>query len=476
VTWRERWTLVLALSLLLLLAEAPVQPPARPAARPPKAPVAPVAEPLLPPPPTGGSPDPPSLLPPARACQGAASSWASLDALPGQVDGNRIKGAQGLRELRRAWGDALVVVRNGDFSGADLRGARLHNICFVGTKFVGSDWRGARARGIGFYYSDLSDARLQGARMPDILISSPQMARTDATGADFSGGLLSGHAIGTWEGLRLDKADLRRFRFGCGKTQEDQCVSYWRRVSFRGADLRHAHLDTHWGDADWTGARLSGSLVSLRQLPALAKARIEGPLIVREDMAAVRLSAAEFGWLRRHIALDDPFSRVDPQHRPGVGPWMKPGRSALFVALPLQFDAAARASPLYRRLRPAIVAGAASYVHVKVARDGTVRVEGHALGANAHWCTVSGPPLRLDRATGWYSGPAEAPPGGVGRWRGPLRPVLRLWGDQAEIYRDGHPREFNDYFTCGARAFFYEMTRIPFPAAAAKRLWQAKGA
>ena len=69
-----------------------------------------VAEPLLPPAPKGGSPEPPSVLPPERACQGAASSWASLDALPGQVDGNRIRGAQGLRELRRAWGDAPVVV------------------------------------------------------------------------------------------------------------------------------------------------------------------------------------------------------------------------------------------------------------------------------------------------------------------------------------------------------------------------------
>jgi uncharacterized protein YjbI with pentapeptide repeats len=432
---------------------------------------------LVPPPRlTGGSPEPPSVLPPARACQDAAFSWASLDELPGQVDGTLIRGAQGLRALRRAWGDALVVVRDGDFSGADLRGARLHNICFVGTKFAGSDWRGARARGIGFYYSDLSDAKLQGARMPNILIRSPQMARTDATGADFSGGLLAGHAIGTWEDLRLDKADLRRFRFDCGKTQEDQCVSYWRAVSFRGADLRGAHLDTHWGDADWTGARLSRSRVSLRQLPALAKARIEGPLIVREDSAAVRLSAAEFAWLRRHIALDDPFSRIDPTKRPRAGRWMKPGRSALFVALPLEFDAAARASPLYRRLMPAIVSGASSYVHVKVARDGSVRVEGHALGANAHWCGVEGPPLRLDRATGWYSGPAEAPPDGVGAWGGPRRPVLRLWGDKAEIYRDGHPRQFNDYFTCGARAFFYEMTRVPFPAAAAKRLWRAKGA
>lgn len=480
---RARWLPGLALLPLLLLREAP--PPFSPP--PPAAFPGEAAEPspargkgthwisdhAVPPAITGGSPDPPAVLPPARTCQ-AGPPGTPAYSRAGQVNGKLVDGAEGLRRLRRAWGDALLVVRAGDFSGADLRGARLHNICFVGTRFVGSDWRGARARGIGFIYADLTGAKLQGARMPQIEIAYPHLERVDATGADFSGGRLSGSAMGSWEGLRLDKADLRRFRFDCGNNQGNLCVAERHEISFRGTDLRQAQVDTLRGDPDWTGARLAGTQISLRQLAALRRVRFEGAVIVREYAAKVRLSAREAAWLGRHIS-NAPRSEVDLPRRPPAGRWMKPGRSAVFAALPIEFDSEARRSALYRRLMPAIVSGAASWLHVEVGRKGSVRVEGDALGVNDHWCSVSGPPLRLDRATGWFVGPSSGPPQETDKWGGPLRPVLRLWGDQAELYREGQPREYNAYFQCGARAFFYEMTRIPVTAVAAKRLWRGKG-
>ena len=111
--------------------------------------------------------------------------------------------------------------------------------------------------------------------MPGILIWEPHLERADATGADFSDGSLSGNAMGSWEGLRLDRADLRRFRFDCGRTQENQCVTSYGgpAISFRGADLREAQIDTYWGDTDWRAARLAGTQVSLRQLLQLKPAR-----------------------------------------------------------------------------------------------------------------------------------------------------------------------------------------------------------
>ena len=472
---RARWPLGLALLPLFLLREAPPPPPpAKPSPAPVAQPALLIPESLVPIPIEGGSPEPPAILPPARTCQSAAPYYGSIDRLPGQVNGKLVEGAEGLRGLRRAWGDALIVVRGGDFAGADLRGARLHNICFVGSHFAGSDWRDVRARGIGFIYADLTGAKLQRARMPRIRIDYPQLERVDARGADFSGGTLSGNAMGSWEGLRLDRANLQGFSFDCGNNQGDQCVAYYRRVSFRGADLRRARVDRFWGDADWTGARLASSQISLSQLPAVARARVEGSLIVREYSAKVSLSPREVAFLLRHIARKDP-SGTDVPRRPPPGRWMRPGRSAVFVALRLEFDREARASALYRRLMPAIVSGASSWIHVEVGRKGSVRVEGDALGANDHWCSVSGPPLRLDRATGWYIGPGRGPLQESGVWSGPFLPVLRLWGDKAELYSEGQPREYNAYFQCGARAFFYEMTRIPFSADRAKRLWRAKG-
>jgi hypothetical protein len=83
--------------------------------------------------------------------------------------------------------------------------------------------------------------------------------------------------------------------------------------------------------------------------------------------------------------------------------------------------------------------------------------------------------LRLDRSTGWYSGPSEGPLlTGSEKWGGPVRPILRLWDGGAEVHMSGQPREYNGYFNCGARAFFYEMGLIRFPAAEARRLWSAK--
>jgi hypothetical protein len=161
-----------------------------------------VVEARLPPRRDAGPPDPPALLPESRACRDAPNYLTGdFERLPGQVDGTLVRGASGLRKLRRKWGNALIILRGGDFSGADLRGARLHNICFVGSKFIGSDWRNARAPGVGFFWSDLTGARLQGARMRNVLIDGPELAKVDATGADFSGGRLSGNAMGSWEGF-----------------------------------------------------------------------------------------------------------------------------------------------------------------------------------------------------------------------------------------------------------------------------------
>jgi hypothetical protein len=421
----------------------------------------------------GGSPDPPRELPPARTCRAALAEGVGPDSLPGQVDGGRVRGAGGLYTLRQAWGDALVVLQGGDFSGEDLSHMDLRNICFVGTRFVGADLRRARAPGAAFLHADLRAANLEGASIPDDLFETADLERVQAAGADLSGGLLAGTALGGWKELKLDGADLRRFRFRCGRGQEDQCAPYWHPVSFRNADLRAARIDTHWGDADFAGARLAETQVSLDQLPLLAKARVEGPLVVREGPASVRLTAGEFAWLSRHIAPRTRSSsgRAAGARRPSRAARIEPGTSALFISFPLELDAEARASPLYKRLLPAIVAETNSWVHVEGGRAGAVSAVGGAQGANYHPCSLSGPPLRLDPKTGWYVGRSRAPDEERGAWTGAEVPVLRLWDDRAEIFEEGHPRPGNDIVTCGARAFFSEMTRVPFPIEEARRLW-----
>jgi hypothetical protein len=322
--------------------------------------------------------------------------------------------------------------------------------------------------------------------MRNVLIDGPELAKVDATGADFSGGRLSGNAMGSWEGLRLDRANLRGFRFDCGSTQGDQCVANQSgpAISFRGADLRDAQVDTYWGETDWSGARLGRTAVNARQLLELDRARILGPLVVRESgidwrKVSATLSAREYAWLRPHIAAYDEDQEIDdrwPAHRQ---PWMVPGAIARFIAPPIALDRVARSSSLYRRLLPVLTAGATSVVLVKVGRDGSLEARGESVGSNAHACGLDAPRLTMDRRTGWYSGAHKPWEDDPPRYAGQPMPVLRFRGERAEVYLHGisgwgspnsDPRH-SDYVLCGARAWFAPMIKIPISGREARQLW-----
>ena len=115
--------------------------------------------------------------------------------------------------------------------------------------------------------------------------------------------------------------------------------------------------------------------------------------------------------------------------------------------------------------------------------DGTIDARGDARGANGHMCSLTGDRLRFDRSTGWHSGPYQANGDEPAQWRRRPMPVLLLWSDRAEIWRNGHnvygptegdPRP-SDYASCGARAGFGQMLRVPVAQAEAARRFEALG-
>jgi uncharacterized protein YjbI with pentapeptide repeats len=393
------------------------------------------------------------------------------------VNGALVNGAEGLRKLRADWGDALIFVRGGTFDRAELREARLHNICFVGSSLAGSDWRGAQAAGVGFLWSDLTGGTLAGAKMAGITFSDLKLERVDARGVDFSGGQVSGSEFGSWEGLRLDGADFAGFRFNCLPISGQSCGE-WGAVSLRGADLRGASINGFFGDADWTGARFNRTRISLTQLAELRAARINGTLVVVETRAEVELSPADYRWLRDHIGRRTEAPPMGSVKAPA--PWLRPGAEGLFVASKIAFDAAARRSALYRRLMPAILAGAISVVRVKVNRDGSVSASGGAFGRNGHLCDITAKRLRMGN-DGWYSAwaepfdPPNPPPTAA-------VPVLRFQGDRAEVFEGGHPNDdkvhsdgFARFVMCGARAGFEDMIRVPLSPGATRKLFHEAG-
>lgn len=399
--------------------------------------------------------------------------------LPGLVPGETLKDGKALVALRRAKGDSVIAIRGGDFSGLDLRGARLQRICFLGTKLAGSRMRGADLTGSAFVDADLSGADLRETRMRRILLRNAVLKNVDAQRSILAGGRLDG---GWWEGsvagFRLDSSDLTGFRFDCGITLDDGCPIDGGRVTLRGAILRDSNLFTY---VDVTGARIDRTRISPGELPDLRAAVVEGPVIVIGGGEEVSLSPDEYRSLLPHFREPPETEPLTDQGGERLAD-AAPGAAFYFAELPDTFADSFRAHPLYRRLLPALVGASWSRVTVEVNADGTVDASGEAIGANAHSCSLGAKGLRFDPATGWYSGSQEAREDDAAPWRGKPMPVLRFRGDRAEVWRmgrsgggerEGDPRD-SDFASCGARAGFSSMIRVPLSSAQAERLLEPR--
>lgn len=478
--------------------------------------------------------------------------------LPNQVDGAALTNARSLVELRAGRGDDLLIVHGGGFAGEDLRGANLHNICFIGSDFSGSDWRGAEASGSGFVGANLEGAQLAGAKLDHVLLRNVNLNDVDAQGAVLAGGRFDGGWFdGSVEGLRLDRADLSGFRFECGITLDDGCPVYsgGPPISLRGANLGGANL---WGSADLTGARIDRTEAGLGDLFDLQGAELAGPILLRGGEAVAALSPEDYRALlprirrpeeapapsfdcaraatpvereicgengaslrdidvsvarlyRRAVALDPSVERsqlrwlrerdlclTERQQdswclqsayerrrealvaRLGPPDWARPGAIALFVGPVIEFDPAFHSEPLYQRLLPVLIGAAWSRAVVRVNGDGSIDARGDAIGANAHLCSLEGDGLRLDRSNGWYSGPYQATADDPAEWRDRPMPVLLFWDDRAQVYQHGRPfagdsgdPRFSDYASCGMRASFGNLLRVPVSDEEARRIFDS---
>jgi hypothetical protein len=281
---------------------------------------------------------------------------------------------------------------------------------------------------------------------------------------------------GSVENLRLDGANLRGFRFDCGITVGDGCPLEGEMI-LTGADLTGASLASFFRFSDWSGARIDRTEVSLSQLTELPAADLRGAIRVRGGDKVVEISPAEYRILQPHMLAGDPERSGQLIGRLGRPSWARPGNAVLFVNPVLVFAPAFRGHPLYRRLLPVVIAGASGRLVVRVNADGSIHAAGDAVGGNAHLCSLAGEKLAYDRNSGWYSGPHEDDADTPRALRGRPMPVLRFQGDWAEVYRGGRggfegsadPR-MSDYASCGARASFGDLMRVPVKRAEAEAM------
>ena len=139
----------------------------------------------------------------------------------------------------------------------------------------------------------------------------------------------------------------------------------------------------------------------------------------------------------------------------GETDWLAPGESALFVDDVLPLPATLRQSALFAKITPVLAGAAMTEILVERAGDGLYAINGSAVGANAHTCSINATHLYFDKQSGWYIPVSE----------GPAIPIFRIFDGRLEIFAGGKPAdekypEASGFMSCGMRASFGETVRF----------------
>jgi uncharacterized protein YjbI with pentapeptide repeats len=269
------------------------------------------------------------------------------------IDAARFKKIKQLEQVRRKTPAGTIFVSGGNFVGADLRKAKLYNMCFFGTDFSQSDWTGLKAEGLGFVGVDLTGAQMADSHLPDVLLRDTKLALVNAAGARWMQGRLDGGWEGSLRGLDLSKADLTDFRIVCGTTAQDGCPIERGEILLTGANLRRASLAGFYAsDLDLTEARIDQTELALDHLALLKGAKLAGPVVLRSARRAVMLFPQEVARLVEVAEASDAAlaACADPQPADGAMAVMcaQPGSAprALLRSVAL-LERAAEARPDY---------------------------------------------------------------------------------------------------------------------------------
>ncbi len=167
-------------------------------------------------------------------------------------------------------------------------------------------------------------------------------------------------------------------------------------------------------------------------------------------------------WLKRRNACED-AACVEQAYEDRIGELLASMGTELILAPDakitfhqdvLRLSDAMRKTDLYARIRPVLERAAMQQVTLTGLEDGGIRIEGDAVGTNAHTCGWQAD-TSYDAKTGWYVARAEG--------RKDVR-MFRVWGGMLTPAYSGNlgntPDEAADFISCGARASFGEMQNL----------------
>lgn len=364
-----------------------------------------------------------------------------------------------------------VVIEGADFSGADLRRLR----------FV-SHYQGTSFGDVSFANADLTDASFACGITVDVwcIDATPRLAGANLTNADMSG-------LGLWDenanaGAILDNTivaprsldNLADARIEGPLFLASYYTSPYEEVSDRPVKVEISADEARTLIAATREAAAEDDSPSFDC--ARASTRIE-TLICGEyeyelrrldrDLADVWAEARAAGkgalatqraWLRSRSQCEDRtclaarYEARIAQLRGSLGPGivLAPDQSVTFQIDVLPLPEAMRDGALYQRILPVLYDASYQQITLTGREDGSIAVQGTAIGGNAHMCDMRVPAARFDPATGWWSARNEE--------TGALVPLFRVDGRRIVPRYSGNlgntPEEAWDFISCGARAGF----------------------
>lgn len=381
----------------------------------------------------------------------ARARWPGLSTHGVNLQGSDFTGAD-LSGLR------FVAARQGaDFDGVSLRAANLAGASFAcgitidvwcvngPPDFVGADLTGADLSSLGLWDPKaiagavlddaivsptarlyLEEARItRGLRLADSF-TSPYPSEPDQPPQEpVVVAITAAEARALIDATRAaQRANDDRPSFDCAKAaapvEKLLCGEYESGLRALDRDLAEA----------WAAARAAGKgdlAAQRRWLAARAKCGDDGGCIADLYQARIAVLRGALG--------------------PGIA--LRPGASVTYDDDPLPLPEAMRTGELYTRILPALRSAGRQSITLTGNPDGSLAVEGFAVGANAHSCGLGAEATRFDPATGWWSATGEG---------GRKVPLFRIEGRRIVLRYSGNmgdtSEEASEFISCGARASF----------------------
>ncbi|MEM1134148.1 MAG: hypothetical protein AAGH53_14550 [Pseudomonadota bacterium] len=143
----------------------------------------------------------------------------------------------------------------------------------------------------------------------------------------------------------------------------------------------------------------------------------------------------------------------------GEQDWLQPDEERLFIDEVLPLSDTIKDAPYFPKLERALAYESGAHLLLMRTSDGDYTIQGEAVRANAHICSIDATGLTLDKASGWYS---------VTLSDGTKQPIFRYDDGAIRIIGDGQPRyerwpQAGNFVSCGARGSFGALVSVSLP-------------